>query len=707
MNRLGTRILAIVVALLLASSGIVAFYALRVSTEQMTAGAANYEGALAKATAEQLNDTFDRFSGILVAMNALVRTRISVTETNIAVLDVLVGQFAAANGKFISDLGVQAPEITDIFVYFNPELTKKDEPTLVNFARNMEKRIFMFSDKSAFTSKELLDRKNVATNWFWACLDTKKDFWGDPFVRDGRELVNYSLPVENTEGAIMAVVGMTFDYAFVRKAVGDVKIYKTGYAFMLNRNMRYMVHPKQKFDGETLREVQGGAFKPLADAMLKEKRGRYDYVWEGQEKTMTFDTLKNGYIVSMASTTAESLEGVTQIRNAVLVGSAVILAIAIIIMFFFARSLVKPLESAVKQAKKIAETGDLSEEVRVDTSIIEIRQVAEAFNEMTGSVDAAVRSILDVARRTLTRAQDLSAAAEESEASAKEVLEMANRALRNAQDSAASVEQTNAGAEEVSAGAQSGAKAAAAASERTAEIAKATEKGGDAVDQMANLITQVSASGDQVGSAIAELSNTVSGISGFVATITQIADQTNLLALNAAIEAARAGEAGRGFEVVAEEVRKLAEDSNRAASEVGKLIGDIAGRTEAATRDQKGSAEKVKQLVDRARETKSAIDDVVAKVSVISDNVQSIAATMQEQSASSQEMTAGMDHVAKSGQEIAEQMEAINASMKEQSHATESITESAQEMVALSEELQKAVARFTLAEQRASGLVAS
>jgi methyl-accepting chemotaxis protein len=90
---------------------------------------------------------------------------------------------------------------------------------------------------------------------------------------------------------------------------------------------------------------------------------------------------------------------------------------------------------------------------------------------------------------------------------------------------------------------------------------------------MANLITQVSASGDQVGSAIAELSNTVSGISGFVATITQIADQTNLLALNAAIEAARAGEAGRGFAVVAEEVRKLAEDSNRAAVEVGKLIG--------------------------------------------------------------------------------------------------------------------------------------
>ncbi len=705
MNRLGTRILAIVLVLLLASSGIVAFYALRVSTEQMTVAAADYEGALAKATAEQLNDTFDRFSGILVAMNALVRTRINVTETNVGVLDVLVGQFAAANGKFISDLGTQAAEITDVYVYFNPEMTKKDAPTLVNFTRNQEKGIFMFSDKTPYTSKELLDRKNAVTNWFWKCLDTKGAFWGDPYVREGKELVNYSLPVTNSEGAIMAVVGMTFDYSFVRKAVSAVKIYKSGYAFLLNQDVRYMAHPTLKFEGPTLREVQGGAFKPLADKMLKEKRGRYDYVWEGQEKTMTFETLKNGYIVSMASSKVESLEGVSQIRNAVFAGSAVILAVAVVIMIFFARSLSKPLENAVKQAKKIAETGDLSKEVAVDTSIVEIRQVAEAVNEMVSSVDGAVRSILDVAQRTLSRAQDLSAASEQSEASAKEVLEMAGRAARNTQDSAAAVQQANAGVEEVSAGAQAGAKAAAAASERTAEIAKATEKGGDAVDEMAQLISQVSTSGDQVGAAIAALANTVSGISGFVATITQIADQTNLLALNAAIEAARAGEAGRGFAVVAEEVRKLAEDSNRAAAEVGKLIGDISNRTDAATRDQKGSAEKVAQLVERARETKAAIDDVVAKVSVITENVQSIAATMQEQSASSQEMTAGMDHVAKSGQEIAEQMEAINASVTEQSRATQSIAESAQEMVALGEELQKAVARFTLA-QSSGGLVA-
>jgi len=705
MNRLGTRILAIVLVLLLASSGIVAFYALRVSTEQMTVAAADYEGALAKATAEQLNDTFDRFSGILVAMNALVRTRINVTETNVGVLDVLVGQFAAANGKFISDLGTQAAEITDVYVYFNPEMTKKDAPTLVNFTRNQEKGIFMFSDKTPYTSKELLDRKNAVTNWFWKCLDTKGAFWGDPYVREGKELVNYSLPVTNSEGAIMAVVGMTFDYSFVRKAVSAVKIYKSGYAFLLNQDVRYMAHPTLKFEGPTLREVQNGAFKGLAEKMLAEKRGRYDYVWEGQEKTMTFETLKNGYIVSMASSKVESLEGVSQIRNAVFAGSAVILAVAVVIMIFFARSLSKPLENAVKQAKKIAETGDLSKEVAVDTSIVEIRQVAEAVNEMVSSVDGAVRSILDVAQRTLSRAQDLSAASEQSEASAKEVLEMAGRAARNTQDSAAAVQQANAGVEEVSAGAQAGAKAAAAASERAAEIAKATEKGGDAVDEMAQLISQVSASGDQVGAAIAALANTVSGISGFVATITQIADQTNLLALNAAIEAARAGEAGRGFAVVAEEVRKLAEDSNRAAAEVGKLIGDISNRTDAATRDQKGSAEKVAQLVERARETKAAIDDVVAKVSVITENVQSIAATMQEQSASSQEMTAGMDHVAKSGQEIAEQMEAINASVTEQSRATQSIAESAQEMVALGEELQKAVARFTLA-QSSGGLVA-
>ena len=155
------------------------------------------------------------------------------------------------------------------------------------------------------------------------------------------------------------------------------------------------------------------------------------------------------------------------------------------------------------------------------------------------------------------------------------------------------------------------------------------------------MIAEVSNSGAKVSSAVDDLAASVAGITGFVDTKGTLPIRPTS-ALNNAIEAARPGRQA-SFAVVAEEVRKLAEDSNRAAREVGRVIGEVAGKTENAQEDQKDSVERIGKLVERAQATKDIIDDVVVKVGNISENVQSIAATMEEQSAGAEEMAAGMD----------------------------------------------------------------
>lgn len=170
--------------------------------------------------------------------------------------------------------------------------------------------------------------------------------------------------------------------------------------------------------------------------------------------------------------------------------------------------------------------------------------------------------------------------------------------------------------------------------------------------------------------------------------------------LSSAVKLALAGEQGivyyseGGSERVAEEVRTLAEESNRAAAEVGKVIGDISGKTENAMADQKNSVEQIRNLVARARETKSVIDDVILKVASITDNIQSLAAAMEQQSAAAGEMATGMDHAAKAGGEIADQVADINRSMDEQGRMVESVAAAASELVDLSSTLQRSVARF-------------
>jgi len=170
--------------------------------------------------------------------------------------------------------------------------------------------------------------------------------------------------------------------------------------------------------------------------------------------------------------------------------------------------------------------------------------------------------------------------------------------------------------------------------------------------------------------------------------------------LSSAVKLALAGEQGivyyseGGSERVAEEVRTLAEESNRAAAEVGKVIGDISGKTENAKADQENSVEQIRNLVARARETKSVIDDVILKVASITDNIQSLAAAMEQQSAAAGEMATGMDHAAKAGGEIADQVADINRSMDEQGRMVESVAAAASELVDLSSTLQRSVARF-------------
>ena len=704
LNRLATRILAVVIVLLVVAVGGIGYYSLHVGGQGLKDSAEQLELTLAESLSYNLASHFKRFDGMLKSLSALVTTRFTTLPLP-EVADIVIPQFGVQNNRFLTDLGTQTPEARSLFIYFNPEIYGTETVYVVGFERKDADSLFMALDGRTMSAAKLIDRNDHSYAWLWTPLDTEEPYWGDIQVAEGGgEVISYSQPVI-IDGKVAAIVGMTFDFNFVREVLQGVKIYDTGYAFLLNRDLKYLHHPTLKFDGPGFREVVDGSFAKFADDILKDKRGRIEYLWDGIPKTMSYWTMDNGYVVFAAADVRESLAAEGAMRKAVYWGMVIVLVAAAVVVVLFSRSLAKPLQRAADQARHVAQTGDLTTRVDARTSIEEIKAVADGVNQMIAGTADTVRAILENAARVLARAEDMSAASEQSSASVQEVIALAGRVAKNTHDTASAIEEANAGVEEVAGASQAGAKAAGETGEQAGEIASAAEQGGKALDEMSDLIEKVSDSGEQVSEAVEALAASVSGITGFVNTITQIADQTNLLALNAAIEAARAGEAGRGFAVVAEEVRKLAEESNRAAAQVGEVIGEISGRTERALADQKGSAEQIGQLVVRAQETKAVIDDVVDKIGAISENVQSIAATMEEQSASAQEMTAGMDHVARSGAEVSEQVEQINHSMEEQGHVTESIAKAAAELVELSEEMQRSVARFTVEEEGRKGLL--
>ena len=691
-NRLGSRIAAMVVALLAAAIGTVSYFALARSADSLETASDMYGREAVLRVANQLNDTFDRFDGTLLALKAFLEGKFEYDHAKDN-MKIYLSVFVHDNKALIEKLGEQVPDVRDMFIYFNPELFG-DKVFAISLSRAKETDAFALSQKPKETPAELFDRKNPQTSFFWKPYDGGQT-WGDPFLRDGSELIGYGMPV-TSGGKTIAIIGINFDYAFVRKTLRDIRLYDTGYAVLLNRNLKFLYHPAFPFDGPDFRGVADGALAPFAEPLLKNAVGRSDYVLKGEHKTLHSAHMKNGFITLIAVSRNEITAPVDSLRTMILIASGIILVIAVIAALVFARSVSAPLRATAKAAAEVAETGDLRRRIDVATSIEEIRGAADSLNALISAMKGSVGEILSGANRVLSKAEELSAVSEETTASAEEILALADRASKRSADAASAVESADAGIQEVSAAATTGAKAAAEAGERAAEIAVASERGGQAIRDTRTLIDTMAASSGKVGEAIRELADSVGGITGFVNTITSIADQTNLLALNAAIEAARAGEAGRGFAVVAEEVRKLAEESGRAAHEVSSIISNISGRTENAVRDKSEADGKMRLVIDKIRETEGIIGDVVTRVATITDNVRDIAATMEEQAASSEEMTAGMDSVTRSSEDIAEQLSAIDAATKEQEKATETIAHASEELVRLSGELRNAVARFTI-----------
>ncbi|SDH77385.1 methyl-accepting chemotaxis protein [Pseudomonas panipatensis] len=343
---------------------------------------------------------------------------------------------------------------------------------------------------------------------------------------------------------------------------------------------------------------------------------------------------------------------------ALLVGTLAALLITLLI--------VRPLRQVIDMASRIAD-GDLSQNVQAARKD-EVGQLLAAVGGMADSLRGIVRRLQDGVTRITASAQSLSGVTERTQVGV-------NSQKNETDQVATAMNQMAATVHEVARNAEAAATSAEQADGTVASGQQVVRQTQERIGQLADAVREATAS-------IEHLGRESQNIGSVLDVIKAVAEQTNLLALNAAIEAARAGEQGRGFAVVADEVRALARRTQQSTAEIEKLIGALQSGAQASVQRMQRSHQLVEKSVGDAEQTESALGDIAAAVAVIHQMNQQIAAASEQQSAVAEEINRSVTSIRGSADQSAQAMEATASSSVE--------------LAQLSRELQGMVGQFRL-----------
>jgi methyl-accepting chemotaxis protein len=363
-----------------------------------------------------------------------------------------------------------------------------------------------------------------------------------------------------------------------------------------------------------------------------------------------------------------------------------------IIIYYVSRRIAKPIEQLAATIE-IVSTGNLTVAIDVDSKD-EVGFLANSMKAMILSLGLLVRKIALTSEQVAAAAEELTANAENSAQANTQVAATIDEVAQGSKKQANAVDATALVVEQISAGIQriaANANTVSGMAEKTSNAANQGDKAVHAAMDQMKIIEKSVTSSAQVVTHLGERSIEIGQI---VDTISGIAGQTNLLALNAAIEAARAGEQGRGFTVVAEEVRKLAEQSQEAAKRIASLISEIQLETSNAVAAMNNGTHEVKVGADVVNNAGKAFQEIASLVGEVSCQVREISAAIQQMASGSQQIVTSVRDIGRISTDAAGQTQAVSFATGEQSASMEEIAVSSQALARMAEELQDAVRKF-------------
>lgn len=439
---------------------------------------------------------------------------------------------------------------------------------------------------------------------------TEAYYW----AQDDATYVSTVRTIDNKLGTNGGVVSIDVTLKQLTEIVKQIKLGETGYLMLMENNGTVLVDPKQpEHNFKALSSLGDGyaqlakAGKGLVEVELNGERYMAN-VWPSEQLGWTFiGLIKQTDVMSSA----------TALTWLIAIIAAVLAIIFAVVGASFASLIVRPIRSVASGLEGIAQgEGDLTQNLQIRGSD-ETAQLANWFNQFLAAIRSLIQHIGGAATKILANSQSATQVSSD----------MADAAGRQRE----AVDMVSTAFHEMVATANEVARSCSQAAESADSGQRQAREGQQQIDAAVHSVDKLSQEIEQSAQSMQQLERDSNDIQSILGTIRSIAEQTNLLALNAAIEAARAGEQGRGFAVVADEVRALAKRTADSTAEIDGLLGNLAKRTSQVTQQMHASLEVSQQSVSRIGEARNSFGQIRESVDVIRDMNTQIATAAEEQ----------------------------------------------------------------------------
>nr|WP_306456346.1 methyl-accepting chemotaxis protein [Pseudomonas sp. LJDD11] len=456
-----------------------------------------------------------------------------------------------------------------------------------------------------------------ARGWYKAAQGAGKTIVTEPYIASssGKLVVTVATPVSQ-QGQMIGVAAADISLESISKTINSLNFGGHGYAFIVSADGKILIHPDANRVLKPLSEV-------YPDNTPKVAAGVSEIESADKAEIIAFTPVEgptsSRWYVALVLERDAAYAMLGEFRSSAITAMLVVVLAVILILGLLIRVLMQPLHQMGSAMRDIAAgEGDLTKRLNI-TSQDEFGELARSFNQFVERIHTSIREVAS----TAAQLGDV----------VNQVVQASNSSIGSSDEQAHRTESVAAAINELGAAAQEIARNAAQTSQKSGDASQLAGDGRQVVQQSIGAMNELSAKISESCARIESLNGKTANIGQILEVITGISQQTNLLALNAAIEAARAGEAGRGFAVVADEVRNLAHRTQDSAQQVQGMIEELQTGARDAVTTMLASQRHSESSVDITNRAGERLGSVTQRIDEINEMNQSVAAATEQQTA--------------------------------------------------------------------------